>query len=86
MFIVLCVVLYGVIIDEVIEGDVVDVVLLLMIKYFESDCVFYIINVIIVVEDLVMGVVNMSYYCLMCYVCNVLVMSLYLCGYLWCML
>lgn len=86
VFVVLVVVLYGFVFDYVVEGDVVDFVYLLMICYFEIDCGLYVINVVIVVEDLVMGIVNLSYYCLMLYVCNVLVMSLYLCGYLWWML
>ena len=77
---------HGPITDEVIEGDAVDVALLPMIKHFESDRAPYITNAIIVAEDPVTGVANMSYHRSMRHARNALATSLHSRGHLWRML
>ena len=76
----------GPITDEVIEGDAVDLALLPMIQHFETDRAPYITNAIIVAEDPVTGVANMSYHRSMRHARNALATSLHSRGHLWRML
>ncbi|MDE2608163.1 MAG: UbiD family decarboxylase, partial [Burkholderiales bacterium] len=57
-----CYVASGPILDEVIEGDAVDLAQLPMIRHFLSDRAPYVTNAVIVAEDPVTGVANLSYH------------------------
>ena len=52
----------GPILDEVFEGEALDLALLPMLKHFDSDRGPYITNAIIIAEDSVTGIANMSYH------------------------
>ncbi|MDN7143353.1 UbiD family decarboxylase [Pseudomonas sp. JQ170] len=76
----------GPILDEIFEGEDVDLALLPMLKHFDSDRGPYITNAIIVAEDPVTGVANMSYHRSMRHARQALATSLHSRGHLWRML
>lgn len=81
-----CYVASGPILDEVIEGDAVDLAQLPMIRHFKSDRAPYVTNAVIIAEDPVTGVANLSYHRSMRHARNALATSLHSRGHLWRML
>jgi len=77
---------HGPILDEVIEGEAVDLALLPMLKHFASDRGPYVTNAVIVAEDPVTGIANLSYHRSMRHAHNALATSLHSRGHLWRML
>jgi UbiD family decarboxylase len=76
----------GPVLDQVIEGDAVDLAQLPMIRHFDTDRGPYITNAVIVAEDPVTGVANLSYHRSMRHAKNALATSLHSRGHLWRML
>lgn len=76
----------GPVLDQVIEGDAVDLAQLPMIRHFDTDRGPYITNAIIVAEDPVTGIANLSYHRSMRHARNALATSLHSRGHLWRML
>jgi len=76
----------GPIFDEVFEGEAVDLALLPMLKHFDSDRGPYITNAIIIAEDPITGIANMSYHRSMRHARQALATSLHSRGHLWRML
>jgi 2,5-furandicarboxylate decarboxylase 1 len=76
----------GPILDQVIEGDAVDLAQLPMIRHFDTDRGPYITNAVIIAEDPVTGVANLSYHRSMRHARNALATSLHSRGHLWRML
>ncbi|BCG22877.1 decarboxylase UbiD [Pseudomonas tohonis] len=76
----------GPVLDEVVEGEALDLALLPMLKHFDSDRGPYITNAIIVAQDPVTGVANMSYHRSMRHARQALATSLHSRGHLWRML
>lgn len=76
----------GPVLDQVFEGEAVDLALLPMLKHFDSDRGPYITNAIIIAEDPVTGVCNMSYHRSMRHARQALATSLHSRGHLWRML
>ncbi len=76
----------GPILDHVVQGDAVDLALLPMIRHFESDRGPYVTNAVIVAEDPVSGVANLSYHRSMRHARDALATSLHSRGHLWRML
>lgn len=76
----------GPVLDEVSEGDAVDLATLPMIRHFETDRGPYVTNAVIVAEDPVTGVANLSYHRSMRHAKNALATSLHSRGHLWRML
>lgn len=76
----------GPILDEVFEGEALDLALLPMLKHFDSDRGPYITNAIIIAEDPVTGIANMSYHRSMRHARQALATSLHSRGHLWRML
>ncbi|WP_109476345.1 UbiD family decarboxylase [Paraburkholderia sp. C35] len=76
----------GPVLDQVFEGDAVDLAHLPMIRHFETDRGAYITNAVIVAEDPVTGVANLSYHRSMRHARNALATSLHSRGHLWRML
>ena len=52
----------GPVLDEIFEGEAVDLALLPMLKHFDSDRGPYITNAVIIAQDPVTGIANMSYH------------------------
>ncbi|QBR00998.1 UbiD family decarboxylase [Paraburkholderia pallida] len=77
---------HGPILDNVTEGDAVDLATVPMIRHFETDRGPYVTNAVIVAEDPVTGVANMSYHRSMPHARNALATSLHSRGHLWRML
>lgn len=77
---------WGPVLEEVIEGEAVDLALLPMIKHFDSDRGPYITNAIIIAQDPITGVANMSYHRSMRHARQALATSLHSRGHLWRML
>jgi UbiD family decarboxylase len=76
----------GPILDEVFEGEALDLALLPMLKHFDSDRGPYITNAIIIAEDPLTGIANMSYHRSMRHARQALATSLHSRGHLWRML
>ncbi|WP_028223978.1 UbiD family decarboxylase [Paraburkholderia ferrariae] len=76
----------GPVLDHVDEGDAVDLARLPMIRHFETDRGPYVTNAVIVAEDPVTGIANMSYHRSMPHAKNALATSLHSRGHLWRML
>ncbi|MGE8329756.1 MAG: UbiD family decarboxylase domain-containing protein, partial [Paraburkholderia nemoris] len=76
----------GPVLDQVTEGDAVDLAQLPMIRHFDTDRGPYITNAVIVAEDPVTGVANLSYHRSMRHARNALATSLHSRGHLWRML
>lgn len=76
----------GPVLDQVIEGDAVDLAQLPMIRHFDTDRGPYITNAVIIAEDPVTGVANLSYHRSMRHARNALATSLHSRGHLWRML
>jgi 3-polyprenyl-4-hydroxybenzoate decarboxylase and related decarboxylases len=76
----------GPVLDQVVEGDAVDLAQLPMIRHFDTDRGPYITNAVIVAEDPVTGVANLSYHRSMRHARNALATSLHSRGHLWRML
>lgn len=76
----------GAVLDCVTEGDAVDLAQLPMIRHFESDRGPYVTNAVIVAEDPVTGIANLSYHRSMRHARNALATSLHSRGHLWRML
>lgn len=77
---------WGPVLEEVFEGEAVDLALLPMIKHFDSDRGPYVTNAIIIAQDPVTGVANMSYHRSMRHARQALATSLHSRGHLWRML
>lgn len=77
---------HGPVLEQVIEGDAVDLAQLPMIRHFDTDRAPYITNAVIVAEDPVTGVANLSYHRSMRHARNALATSLHSRGHLWRML
>src|SRR3989344_3212380 len=76
----------GPVLDEIYEGEAVDLALLPMLKHFASDRGPYITNAIIIAEDPVSCIANMSYHRSMRHARQALATSLHSRGHLWRML
>ena len=76
----------GPVFDQVIEGGAVDLASLPMIRHFDTDRGPYITNAVIVAEDPVTGIANLSYHRSMRHARNALATSLHSRGHLWRML
>jgi 2,5-furandicarboxylate decarboxylase 1 len=76
----------GPVLDEVVEADAVDLAHVPMIRHFATDRGAYITNAVIVAEDPVTGIANMSYHRSMLHARNALATSLHSRGHLWRML
>jgi 2,5-furandicarboxylate decarboxylase 1 len=76
----------GPVLDQVIEGDAVDLAQVPMIRHFETDRGPYVTNAVIVAEDPVTGVANLSYHRSMRHARDALATSLHSRGHLWRML
>jgi 2,5-furandicarboxylate decarboxylase 1 len=76
----------GPVLDDVTEGDAVDLAHLPMIRHFDTDRGPYVTNAVIVAEDPVTGIANMSYHRSMRHARNALATSLHSRGHLWRML
>ena len=76
----------GPLLDQVIEGDAVDIAQLPMIRHFDTDRAPYVTNAVIVARDPVTGVANLSYHRSMRHARNALATSLHSRGHLWRML
>ncbi|MDL5593760.1 UbiD family decarboxylase [Bacillus subtilis] len=76
----------GPVLDEVFEGEALDLALLPMLKHFDSDRGPYITNAIIIAEDPQTGIANMSYHRSMRHARQALATSLHSRGHLWRML
>ncbi|CAE6832243.1 Phenolic acid decarboxylase [Paraburkholderia nemoris] len=76
----------GPVLDQVTEGDAVDLAQLPMIRHFDTDRGPYITNAVIIAEDPVTGVANLSYHRSMRHARNALATSLHSRGHLWRML
>ncbi|BBQ02094.1 decarboxylase UbiD (plasmid) [Burkholderia sp. SFA1] len=76
----------GPVLDEVIEGDCVDLAQLPMIRHFDTDRGPYVTNAVIVAEDPVTGIANLSYHRSMRHARNALATSLHSRGHAWRML
>lgn len=76
----------GPVLDEITEGDAVDLAQLPMIRHFDTDRGPYVTNAVIVAEDPVTGVANLSYHRSMPHARNALATSLHSRGHLWRML
>ncbi|WP_277188188.1 UbiD family decarboxylase [Caballeronia sp. BR00000012568055] len=76
----------GPVLDEVTEGEAVDLAHLPMIRHFDTDRGPYVTNAVIVAEDPLTGVANMSYHRSMRHARNALATSLHSRGHLWRML
>jgi UbiD family decarboxylase len=76
----------GPVLDEVTEGDAVDLDRLPMIRHFDTDRGPYVTNAVIVAEDPVTGIANLSYHRSMRHARNALATSLHSRGHLWRML
>lgn len=77
---------HGPVQDEIFAGEAVDLALLPMLKHFDSDRGPYVTNAIIIAEDPVTGVSNMSYHRSMRHAHQALATSLHSRGHLWRML
>lgn len=73
----------GPILDQVLEGDAVDLERMPMIRHFESDRGPYITNAIIIASDPETGISNLSYHRSMRHARNALATSLHSRGHLW---
>jgi 2,5-furandicarboxylate decarboxylase 1 len=80
------VVAHGPVLDQVFEGDAVDLACLPMIRHFETDRGPYVTNAVIVAEDPASGIANLSYHRSMRHARNALATSLHSRGHLWRML
>ncbi|TCP15228.1 UbiD family decarboxylase [Crenobacter luteus] len=76
----------GPVCEQVFDGDEVDLARLPMIRHFDTDRGPYVTNAVIVAEDPVTGVANMSYHRSMRHAHNALATSLHSRGHLWRML
>ncbi|NVK41407.1 MAG: UbiD family decarboxylase [Oceanospirillaceae bacterium] len=76
----------GPVLDEVYRGDDLDLALLPMLRHFASDRGPYITNAVIVAEDPVTGIANLSYHRSMRHARQALATSLHSRGHLWRML
>ncbi|MFM0325524.1 UbiD family decarboxylase [Caballeronia glebae] len=76
----------GPVLDEIVEADAVDLARLPMIRHFATDRGAYITNAVIVAEDPVTGIANLSYHRSMLHAKNALATSLHSRGHLWRML
>ncbi|AOE83435.1 UbiD family decarboxylase [Pseudomonas sp. TCU-HL1] len=77
---------HGPVLEEIFEGEDADLALLPMIKHFDSDRGPYVTNAVIIAEDPVTGVANMSYHRSMRHARQALATSLHSRGHLWRML
>lgn len=73
----------GPVCEVILEGDAVDLDALPMIRHFDSDRGPYITNAIIVAQDPVTGVANLSYHRSMRHAKNAIATSLHSRGHLW---
>ncbi|MCP8687710.1 UbiD family decarboxylase [Marinobacterium sedimentorum] len=76
----------GAILDEVYEGEALDLARLPMLKHFASDRGPYVTNAVIIADDPVTGVANLSYHRSMRHARQALATSLHSRGHLWRML
>lgn len=76
----------GPVLDEISKGEAVDLALLPMLKHFDSDRGPYITNAVIIAQDPVTGIANMSYHRSMVLARQALATSLHSRGHLWRML